>query len=110
MAENSSSLVDDRSIADFESIAARLPWQDSSLAPHEPRVPAHQYVVVPGLGQRGLQACRMFDLIVDEHPERISPTSAARTGCLAPSRWEPPGATGKFGPADARSRPDSGPP
>src|SRR4051794_6165922 len=32
-------------------------------------MPAHQYVITPKLGERALQDCRLFDRIVDEHPE-----------------------------------------
>jgi hypothetical protein len=56
-------------IADLKSVVARLPWRNSSLAPCEPRMPAHQYIVVPDLDERALQTCRTFDLIADEHPD-----------------------------------------
>lgn len=56
-------------IHDFQSLAAQLPWRDNSLAPHEPRMPAHQYIVVNGLGPGEKEVARMLAFVIDNHRE-----------------------------------------
>jgi len=56
-------------IAEFHEAAARLPWRDSVLAPQEPRMPAHQYVVVESAV---LDDCRVLEFVIDHHPEAYS--------------------------------------
>jgi hypothetical protein len=56
-------------VHEFGELAALLPWRDNVLAPHEPRMPPHQYVVVEDLGDDELAACRMLELLIDDHPE-----------------------------------------
>ena len=51
---------------ELSQLAARLPWRDSVLAPQEPRMPAHQYVVVE---RTVLEDCRVLEFIIDHHPE-----------------------------------------
>jgi len=53
-------------IHELSQVASRLPWRDSVLAPHEPRMPAHQYVVVQ---RTVLEDCRILEFIIDHHPE-----------------------------------------
>jgi hypothetical protein len=51
---------------ELEDVAALLPWRDNVLAPHEPRMPAHQYVVVESAVQ---EDCRVLEFIIDHHAE-----------------------------------------
>ena len=55
--------------ADIEELAEKLPWRNNVLAPREPRMPPHQYVVVDDLERPELEACRLLESIIDEHPE-----------------------------------------
>jgi hypothetical protein len=56
-------------VHEFSEVAARLPWRDNSLAPHEPRMPPHQYLLVRDLRNAQLEACHMLEFIIDRHPE-----------------------------------------
>jgi hypothetical protein len=67
-------------IAEFRE-AARLPWRDNVLAPHEPRMPAHQYVVVQSAV---LDDCRILELMIDHHPDT---SSAYFRGYQHPTRY-----------------------
>jgi hypothetical protein len=61
--------VDSGEVYEFDEAAARLPWRNNVLAPHEPRMPAHQYVVVQSAV---LEDCRILEFIIDHHPETYS--------------------------------------
>ena len=50
-------------------LAEKLPWRNNVLAPREPRMPPHQYVVLGDLNGPELEACRLLEGIIDHHPE-----------------------------------------
>jgi hypothetical protein len=52
----------------LEDLAARLPWKDNLLMPHEPRMPAHSYVVINTLTDEERRIAHMIEFIVDRHP------------------------------------------
>ena len=51
------------------NVAARLRWRHSILLPHEPRMPAHEYIVLADLKGQALRDCRILEFIIDKHPE-----------------------------------------
>ena len=64
-------VVDLRSgvLHEFDSLVAQLRWRNNAMPPREPRMPAHQYVVVRGLAEEDLAICRMFGFVVEQHAE-----------------------------------------
>ena len=68
----------------FQSLAAQLPWRDNSLAPHEPRMPPHQYVVVNNLSPGEQDVCRMLEFVIDNHSESYL---AYFRGYMTPTRY-----------------------
>jgi hypothetical protein len=56
-------------VHEFSEVAERLPWRNNSLAPHEPRMPPHQYLLVRDLRNAQLEACHMLEFTIDRHPE-----------------------------------------
>ena len=54
---------------ELAQLAARLLWRHSVFLPHEPRMPAHEYVVVANLKGRDRRDCRMIEFIINNHPE-----------------------------------------
>jgi hypothetical protein len=55
---------------EFQHAVSLVPWRDNQLAPHEPRMPPHQYCIVAGgLTDEQLAACRLVESAIDNHPE-----------------------------------------
>lgn len=53
---------------EFAALAAALPWRQTELAPHEPRMPAHEYVVVNKLADELREVARLLKFVLDKHP------------------------------------------
>ncbi len=53
---------------EFVEAAERLRWRWNRLAPSEPRMPRHCYVVLVGLTAEETRAARVLEFVIEKHP------------------------------------------
>ena len=54
---------------EFAELADKLPWRWNDCAPHEPRMPPHQYVDGRKLGPEEVPVAEMLAFVIRHHPE-----------------------------------------
>lgn len=52
----------------MEEVVARLPWRANRLAPREPRMPPHEYVVLVRRTAQEMRDCNALGFLIDHHP------------------------------------------